>query len=49
MAETQSHGAQQSAEGEQKKGRFEPKVPVKLDAPKGDPISVEDLKKCNGR
>lgn len=30
-------------------GKFEPKVPVKLDPPKDDPISVEELAKANGR
>jgi hypothetical protein len=29
--------------------RFEPKVPVQLDPPKDDPISVEDLAKCDGK
>ncbi|KAL6906942.1 cytochrome b5-like heme/steroid binding domain-containing protein [Trichoderma evansii] len=29
-------------------GRFEPKVPVQLDPPKSDPISVDDLAKANG-
>ena len=48
MAETQSTGQQVSAEGEQKKGRFEPKVPVHLNPPKSDPISKEYLAKCNG-
>lgn len=28
--------------------RFEPKVPVQLDPPKDDPISVEELSKCDG-
>jgi hypothetical protein len=28
--------------------RFEPKVPVQLDPPKDDPISVEELAKCDG-
>lgn len=30
-------------------GKFEPKTPVKLDPPKDDPISVEDLAKANGK
>ncbi|PLB54345.1 cytochrome b5 [Aspergillus steynii IBT 23096] len=30
------------------KKRFEPKVPVQLDPPKDDPISVEELSKCDG-
>ncbi|KFY27283.1 hypothetical protein V491_00959 [Pseudogymnoascus sp. VKM F-3775] len=29
-------------------GDFEPKIPVTLDPPKDDPITVEHLKKCNG-
>ena len=29
-------------------GKFEPKVPVKLDPPKDDPISLEDLAKADG-
>ncbi|RYP78414.1 hypothetical protein DL771_000599 [Monosporascus sp. 5C6A] len=29
-------------------GKFEPKVPVQLDPPKDDPISLEDLAKANG-
>ncbi|KOS20208.1 putative steroid-binding protein 3 [Escovopsis weberi] len=29
-------------------GRFEPKVPVKLDPPLSDPISPEDLANANG-
>ncbi|KAI1639591.1 cytochrome b5-like heme/steroid binding domain-containing protein [Biscogniauxia mediterranea] len=29
-------------------GKFEPKVPVNLDPPKDDPISLEDLAKANG-
>lgn len=33
---------------EQKKGRFEPKVPVNLNPAKDDPISVDYLSKCNG-
>lgn len=28
--------------------RFEPKVPVQLDPPKDDPISQEELAKCDG-
>ncbi|KAJ5144067.1 Cytochrome b5 [Penicillium bovifimosum] len=28
--------------------RFEPKVPVQLDPPKDDPISPEELAKCDG-
>ena len=28
---------------------FEPKKPVQLDPPKSDPISVEDLAKCDGK
>lgn len=28
--------------------KFEPKVPVELNPPKDDPISVEDLAKANG-
>lgn len=30
------------------KKSFEPKQPVKLDPPKYDPISVEELSKCDG-
>jgi len=30
------------------KGKFEPKVPVKLDVPKDDPITVDYLSKCDG-
>ena len=33
----------------EKKGKFEPKNPVKLDPPKDDPISAERLAKCDGR
>lgn len=29
--------------------RFEPRVPVPLDPPKDDPISQEELAKCDGR
>lgn len=29
-------------------GKFEPKVPVHLDPPKDDPISLEDLSKATG-
>lgn len=29
-------------------GKFEPKVPVNLDPPKDDPISLDDLAKANG-
>lgn len=29
-------------------GKFEPKVPVQLNPPKDDPISVEELAKCDG-
>ncbi|ESZ90574.1 progesterone binding protein [Sclerotinia borealis F-4128] len=29
-------------------GKFEPKTPVTLNPPKYDPISVEELEKCNG-
>jgi hypothetical protein len=29
--------------------RFEPKTPVQLDPPKDDPISVDYLKKCDGK
>ena len=32
----------------QKKGKFEPKIPVVLDPPKDDPISLSTLLKCNG-
>lgn len=34
------------AEPERK--RFEPKQPVKLDPPKDDPITMEELSKCDG-
>ena len=30
-------------------GKFEPKVPVQLNPPKDDLISVEDLAKANGK
>lgn len=30
-------------------GKFEPKVPVTLNPPKDDPITVEHLSKCNGK
>lgn len=30
-------------------GKFEPKVPVQLDPPKDDPISVAELSKANGK
>ena len=29
-------------------GKFEPKVPVNLDPPKDDPISLEELAKADG-
>ncbi|KAJ3492429.1 hypothetical protein NLG97_g5400 [Lecanicillium saksenae] len=29
-------------------GKFEPKEPVQLNPPKDDPITVEELAKCNG-
>jgi hypothetical protein len=29
-------------------GKFEPKVPVQLNPPKEDPISLEELAKANG-
>lgn len=29
-------------------GKFEPKVPVNLNPPKDDPISLEELAKANG-
>jgi hypothetical protein len=29
-------------------GKFEPKVPVQLNPPKDDPISVEELAKATG-
>lgn len=29
-------------------GKFEPKVAVQLNPPKDDPISVEELAKCDG-
>ena len=41
-----AHAADGTGEG--KKGRFEPKTPVKLDPPKDDPISMEHLEKCDG-
>lgn len=28
--------------------RFSPKIPVQLDPPKYDPITVEELSKCDG-
>lgn len=28
--------------------RFEPKNPVQLDPPKDDPITIEELSKCDG-
>lgn len=30
-------------------GKFEPKEPVQLDPPKDDPITLEELAKCNGK
>ena len=30
-------------------GKFEPKVPVQLNPPKDDPISLEELAKANGK
>lgn len=36
-------------EHESEPKRFEPKVPVQLDPPKYDPISVEELSKCDGK
>lgn len=30
-------------------GKFEPKEPIPLAPPKDDPISVEELAKCNGK
>ncbi|KAJ5882128.1 uncharacterized protein N7529_000800 [Penicillium soppii] len=35
-------------ETREEKKRFEPKVPVELDPPKDDPISLEELAKCDG-
>ena len=35
-------------EHEEEPKRFSPKVPVKLDPPKYDPISAEELSKCDG-
>lgn len=29
-------------------GKFEPKEPVQLNPPKDDPITLEELAKCNG-
>jgi membrane-associated progesterone receptor component len=29
-------------------GKFEPKVPVQLNPPKDDPISLDELAKANG-
>lgn len=37
----------QAANGE-KKERFAPKNPVQLNPPKDDPITVEELAKCDG-
>ena len=34
--------------GSEKKGKFAPKYPVKLDPQKDDPISPEYLAKCDG-
>lgn len=34
---------------EKMSGKFAPKVPVQLDPPKDDPISLEDLAKANGK
>lgn len=34
---------------EKMSGRFAPKVPVQLDPPKDDPISLEDLAKADGK
>lgn len=33
---------------EEEPKRFSPKVPVELDPPKYDPISYEELSKCDG-
>ena len=30
-------------------GKFEPKVPVQLNPPKDDPISLEELAQANGK
>ncbi|KKK14997.1 hypothetical protein P175DRAFT_0535393 [Aspergillus ochraceoroseus IBT 24754] len=35
-------------ENGQSSGRFAPKVPVQLDPPKDDPITAEELAKCDG-
>lgn len=35
-------------EHEEEPKRFAPKVPVQLDPPKYDPISYEELAKCDG-
>lgn len=35
-------------EHEEEPKRFSPKVPVQLDPPKYDPISAEELSKCDG-
>lgn len=37
------------AENESESKRFTPKVPVQLDPPKDDPISPEELAKCDGK
>ena len=37
------------ADNEAQSKRFAPKVPVQLDPPKDDPISPEELAKCDGR
>jgi hypothetical protein len=39
----------EQASDEPKKGRFEPKVPVQLDPPKDDLITLEYLSKCDGK
>lgn len=36
------------ADHEEEPKRFSPKVPVQLDPPKYDPITVEELSKCDG-
>jgi membrane-associated progesterone receptor component len=40
--------ADHGSSSESQKGRFEPKKAAVLNPPKDDPITVEDLAKCDG-
>lgn len=46
---SEHHTIVKMVEHEPEPKRFEPKVPVQLDPPKDDPISQEELAKCDGK